>query len=218
VKLCALYIFTSYGIPILSEFYQSAEEVINEGLISAFISAVQDFGREMAYNTRSEIETIDFKELTLHLKKMDQATLALVTRDDTDDFNEQSMKPNKVLNKIGMTFLHEYGEVIQNWKGDIGKFEGLKEKVRKIIQKEFNIDSSKYITPSKALTTLGLVKIPKEIKPTALAITALKNATAEMIANESEQTLKKTEQDLEELVKLGYIGVKDIDGVEYFFY
>jgi len=67
------------------------------------------------------------------------------------------------------------------------------------------------------MTTEKIFILPTHVQSTALALLALESATVKEIAEESKNSLQKTEENIIILQQNGYIGKKEEDGIiEYF--
>ncbi|MHA1946047.1 MAG: hypothetical protein ACXAC6_13565 [Candidatus Hodarchaeales archaeon] len=204
----AVYVISMDGRPIVSEKFQSAKNIPDDTLLAGLLTAVQGVAAEITKKDDAEINSIMIDNLSYHFKSFGQYQIVLVT-----DLHES---PENILQKIGLRFMKEYGEILLNGSFDQKKYRPFINSINEIVKEELITDDAKMINPTKKFSSGELYQLPEELQPTALAMISLKEGNAEQIAEESGKNLKETEEYLEKLQQIGLIGKKMSDVPLYF--
>lgn len=206
--LYAVYVITIDGREIISEIYQAPENIPNQAILSGLLTAFQYMSEDLTQQ-KGAAEKLNLSGLIYHLRNYGDFMVVIVTNADN--------APAKILDNIGWRFLQDYGEELDQWKGNQTIFEDFRDIIHNIVHKY--IDSSRTVDPNKKLDTATIFTLPKEIQSTALAIATLEKATISEVAEEIQGDPSKVEENLLILHKDGYIGkrVRDKDGEQYFF-
>ena len=200
----AVYIIKKDGVTILSEHFQSAEELPNQLLLGGLLGAIQSFSIE---TLGEEMKTIESEGLAYHIRSFGLYLIALIT-----DLNKE---PDNLIQELGLRFMRMYGEQILENEARIDKFYPFKNIIREVLGQTY--DETASIKPSKILNTKEVFELPSELKPVALAVLTLGEATLEDISKEAELSLTDTEALVLQLQHKGYLGKKEQkDKVLYF--
>ena len=206
----AIYIIKNDGKPILCERFHSNYDMPNDMLLSGLFIALNGFSRDIL---NRDINTIILEDLCYHIHSFAYCTIVLVT-----DLN--CVKKNSLLEEVGYRFIKSYGEKILEKDFRTEKFIPFKKIINEIIKAEdLSFDESNSINPSKLLGTAEIFELPYDLKPVALAILALGEATLNQIADECDHNnnVLELEPKVAKLQKLGYIGSITKDRVQHFF-
>lgn len=192
----AVYIIKKDGVTILSERFQSAEELPNQMLLGGLLGAIQTFSLE---TLGEEMKTIESEGLAYHIRSFGLYLIALIT-----DLNKE---PDDIIQELGLRFMRMYGEQILENGSRVDKFYPFKDIIREVLGKTY--DETASIKPSKVLNTKEVFELPSELKPVALAILTLGEGTLEEISKETELSLEDTKLLVQLLQKKGYLGKKE---------
>ncbi|MHA2504063.1 MAG: hypothetical protein ACXAE3_14480 [Candidatus Kariarchaeaceae archaeon] len=208
MKLYACYLIGADGRPLIWQVFQSPDHLPEGGLLAPLLTSIQGVSMDLVKQEGSA-EKMVLAGITYHMQWMDTFFVVLVT--DTEE------KPNKVLNQVGRQFLQKYHDKIVMWNGDVNTFKDFVSPLLTILEKNFEMDTSQSIIPTKQLDTISLFNLEKDLKETALAIFSLTSATPEEVAKESGEPLDNVKVNLEKLKEMGYVGFKVIDSRPTFF-
>ncbi len=208
MKVYAVYIITNDGRPMISKIYQSPDGIPDDTLLSGLLTSIQMVSSELSNQTHAA-EKFKMKGVTYHMKNFGLFHIALVTADED--------VPGRIMNKIGWQFIQEFGENIPEWDGRMNDFMGFSDNLDGIISTSSIIDISGSIEPSKKLDPVNLLKLAKELKGTAKSLLFLQRAPVIEIANHSETGEKLTQDNLNAMMKMGYIGYFTEGDVKIYF-
>jgi hypothetical protein len=200
----AVYIIKKDGITLLSEHFQSEDELPNDLLLGGLLGAIQIFTKE---TLGEEMKTIQVEGLAYHIRSFGFYTIALVT-----DLNKE---PDSLIQELGLRFMGMYGEEMLDNSSRVDKFFPFKEIIKEIIGKTFDEDG--LIKPSKMLSTKEIFELPTELKPIAFAMITLGEGTISEIAQECNLELTEVKKSVTKLQNDGYLGKKKKDNQEVFF-
>ena len=192
----AVYIIKKDGVTILSEHFQSEEELPNNLLLGGLLGAIQTFSKE---TLGDEMKTIESEGLAYHIRSFGFYLIALIT-----DLNKE---PDSLIQELGLRFMRMYGEDLLDNSARVDKFYPFKNIIREILGKSY--DETNSIKPSKVLNTKEIFELSSELKPVALALISLGEGTINEIAKESDLDITEAEDRLIILQKKGYIGKKE---------
>ncbi|MHA2092620.1 MAG: hypothetical protein ACW98K_17375 [Candidatus Kariarchaeaceae archaeon] len=204
--LYAVYVITNDGREILSEIFQSPENVPNQSILSGLLSAFQSMSDEITKKEGSA-EKLSLSGLIYHIRNYGDFMVVIVTDADS--------APAKILDSIGWRFMRQFGEELDRWTGNQTMFEGFRGTISEIVSK--HIDEMRAVDPNKRLDTTAIFELPKELQSTALVIASLEKATSQEIADEVSHDVETVEKYLDLLHMEGYIGVRDEDGKTLYF-
>lgn len=194
-----IYVITDDGRTILSENFQSSEEVPDDLLFGGMLTAFRNFTTEMT-KTRSGLRSIDIGGLSYHIRSFGLFYVVLVTN--------LTKFPTNMLQMLGLRFMNEYGDILLDWNSNVGVFMPFKATILEIIGKETAVDESRFINPTKKLTPGEIFVLPHSLQPTALALVQLEEGFTKDFAEISGLTIKSTKKDLIALQKMGFVGRK----------
>ncbi len=121
-----VYLLTKGGIMISHETRRLKPEV-DEDVISGMLVAIQDFVRTSFKDEANvDLKTVEFGDKKIFLQRGNHLILAAVIRGKAGKYIQDRMK--YVLNEIE----RKYQKVLENWEGDVEKFRGVREILRKI--------------------------------------------------------------------------------------
>ncbi len=121
-----VFLLSKSGIMISHETRRLKPEV-DEDVLSGMLVAIQEFVRE-SFKDEGEIELkkIEFGDKKIFLHRGKYLILAAVMRGELDSFVEHRLKTT--LEEIEK----KYADILPNWKGDVEKFRGVRDMLRKI--------------------------------------------------------------------------------------
>jgi hypothetical protein len=125
------------GLCVLDRKYGEAD--MDPNLISGFLTALIQFGRELSDGNR--VHVIDFGAFDICLSLKDNIIVA-ATVDKVDDGNAAMA----VLGEVNSSFSKQYGGMIQEWDGNLGPFESFYKKLDEIT-KEGRASETKIVVP-----------------------------------------------------------------------
>ncbi len=136
--LQAVYILIAdSGLCVLDRKYGTAD--VDPNLISGFLSALIQFGRELSNGNR--VHTIDFGQFDICLSLKDNV-IVTATVDKTDDTNAAMA----VLSDVNHEFVTTYRDVLVDWDGNLEPFEKFAKKLDEIT-KEGHASEKRIIVP-----------------------------------------------------------------------
>jgi hypothetical protein len=125
------------GLCVLDRKYGEAD--MDPNLISGFLTALIQFGRELSDGNR--VHVIDFGAFDICLSLKDNIIVA-ATVDKVDDGNAAMA----VLGEVNNAFSDKYGGMIQEWDGNLEPFESFHLKLDEIT-KEGHASETKIVVP-----------------------------------------------------------------------
>ncbi len=125
------------GLCVLDRKYGEAD--MDPNLISGFLTALIQFGRELSDGNR--VHVIDFGAFDICLSMKDNVIVA-ATVDKVDDGNAAMA----VLGEVNSKFSHKYGNMLSEWDGNLEPFESFYSKVDEIT-KEGRASETKIVVP-----------------------------------------------------------------------
>ena len=121
-----VFLLSKSGLMISHETRRLKPEV-DEDVISSMLVAIQDFVRTSFKDEGDvELKTIEFGDKKIFLQRGKYLILAAIMRGDIDSFVEYRMK--ETLEEIEK----EYASILKDWKGDVEKFRGVRDILKKI--------------------------------------------------------------------------------------
>lgn len=196
----AVYVIAEDGRTILSENFQSTEDVPDEILLGGLLTALQYVAIEMTKD-KSEMKSIKIEGLSYHIRSFGLIRIVLVT--------DVPKTPEEIMQTLGLRFINEYGDVLMQTDFNLEIFDPFKQTIQEIVKKFFGYDESISIIPSKRLNTGEIFSLPHYLQSTALALVSLEEGTIKDIAKESGEKLKVTKKNLATLKEKGFIGTKE---------
>ncbi len=207
----ALYIIDEGGRPLISQYFQSSDDIPNEVLFGALFTAFKDLAADVTAQKSWEMKSIGIERLFYHTKSFGPFNVVIVT-------NTQK-GPENLLQTIGLRFMKEYHtEILQDFLVDFRLFDPFKETIQEIVQEENLVDESGQLKPTKRFSVGNIFDLPSDLQTTALALITIEEGTLEEISKESGESKDRTEESLNSLQKMGYIGRKAKNGKQVFFY
>ena len=115
------------GLYVYEETFQDVE--FDALLVSGFIEAIKSFGKEVInINTGNQILNIEYEGLNIYLVEVSCFNFILI----------MGMKPSNefllAIDNLVEEIDYRYGHSIENFYGDISKFEGIKELIEKYLE------------------------------------------------------------------------------------
>jgi hypothetical protein len=207
----ALYIIDESGRPLVSQYFQSSKEIPNEVLFSALFTAFKDLVSDVTKQKSWEMKSIGIERLFYHTKSFGQFYVIIVT-------NTQK-GPENLLQTIGLRFMKEHHkELAVDFLVDLEIFNSFKKIIQEIVQEENLVDESGQLIPTKRFSVGGIFDLSTDLQATALALITLEEGTLEEISKESGNNSLQTEEALNSLQKMGFIGSKTKEGKRIYFY
>ena len=201
----AVYIIKSDGRPIVSEYFQSEDDLPSETLLAGLVTALKGFSSEVLQN---EMNAIEVEGLAYHIRSFGFYNVVLVTN--------LKREPQEIIQDVGFRFMKQYGDDMLDKSIRADKYLPFKQIIKEIVGYH-SVDESSSIKPSKLLSPGEIFDLPVELLQVAIALLAIKEGTAEEIAVESDERINNLSDKLEKLRKLGYIGVKNKENKKIFF-
>ncbi|MHA1976787.1 MAG: hypothetical protein ACW98I_07820 [Candidatus Hodarchaeales archaeon] len=207
----ACYIIDDAGRPLLSQYFQSSDDIPNEVLFGALFTAFKDLAADVTVQKSWEMKSIGIERIFYHTKSFGPFNVVIVT-------NTQN-GPENLLQTIGLRFMNTHAkELVRDFLVDLRVFEPFKEIVQEIVQGENLIDESSQLKPTKRFSVAGIFDLSSDLQATALALITLEEGTLEELSKESGESLAETENSLRTLQKMGFIGRKAREGKQIYFY
>ncbi len=125
------------GLCVLDRKYGEAD--MDPNLISGFLTALIQFGRELSDGNR--VHVIDFGAFDICLSLKNNVIVA-ATVDKVDDGNAAMA----VLGEVNTTFFEAYGHMLAEWDGNLEPFESFNAKLDEIT-KEGRASETKIVVP-----------------------------------------------------------------------
>lgn len=200
----AVYIIKDGGITILSETFLSNVDIPSSLLVGGLLGAMQSLSKDAL---GSEMRSIKTDGIAYHIRSFGSFQIALIT--------DYSIKPDNIIQEIGFRFIKSYGEDLLGRSTRVDIFEPFKNVLREILSNY--IDNSKSINPSKVLNTSNVFNLPADLKPIALSLLALGEATINDIANDCELDVIDALEKIYQLQQGGFVGQKLIDNQKIYF-
>ncbi len=121
-----VYLLSKSGILISHETRRLKPEV-DEDVLSSMLVAIQDFVRESFKDEGNvELKTVEFGDKKIFIERGKYLILAAVMRGEVDKYVK--FRVSEVLKEIEK----KYQDILPTWKGDVEKFRGVREILRKI--------------------------------------------------------------------------------------
>jgi len=134
----AVYILVAdSGLCVLDRKYGEAD--MDPNLISGFLTALIQFGRELSDGNR--VHVIDFGVFDICLSLKDNIIVA-ATVDKVDDGNAAMA----ILSEVNQAFSSDYGSMLVDWDGNLEPFDGFHQKLDDIT-KNGHASESKIVIP-----------------------------------------------------------------------
>ena len=200
----AVYIIKRDGVTILSEQFQSAEDLPNDFLLGGLLGAIQTFSKE---TLGEEMKTIESEGLAYHIRSFGLYLIALIT-----DLNKE---PENLIQELGLRFMKMYGEELLDNSPRVDLYYPFKEVIREILGKSF--DETGSIKPSRILNTKAIFELSSDLKPVALALISMGEGTISDIAKESDLDQEIVKNSIVELQDQGFIGTKSKNNETFYF-
>ncbi|PWI46767.1 hypothetical protein CEE45_15170 [Candidatus Heimdallarchaeota archaeon B3_Heim] len=207
----AIYIIDEGGRPLVSQYFQSSDDIPNEVLFGALFTAFKDLAADVTTQKSWEMKSIGIERLFYHTKSFGPFNVVIVTN--------TPKSPENLLQTIGLRFMKEHHkELVIDFLVDLRIFDSFKEIIQNIVKEENLVDESGQLKPTKRFSVGGIFDLSSELQSTALALIALEEGTLEAISEESGNSQLETVNSLNILQKMGYIGRKKKEGKQIFFY
>ncbi len=121
-----VYLLSKSGILISHETRRLKPEV-DEDVLSSMLVAIQDFVRESFKDEGNiELKTVEFGDKKIFIERGQYLILAAVMRGEVDKYVKYRI--SEVLKEIE----RKYQDILPTWKGNVEKFRGVREIIRKI--------------------------------------------------------------------------------------
>ncbi|MFV2014872.1 MAG: hypothetical protein ACC656_05570, partial [Candidatus Heimdallarchaeota archaeon] len=183
--LYAVYLITNDGREMMSEIFQSPNNIPNNAILSALLTAFQAMSEDLTKKPGSA-EQLNLRGLNYHIQFFGNFQVVLVTDGDS--------RPSKVLSTLGWRFFKHYAEVLSTWTGNQTLFEDFRNDIHEVVMKHLDVDMTSSLDPTKILDTATIFDMDPNLRPTALAILTLEKATVPEILDEvniGEEVLKE---------------------------
>ena len=123
----AVYIIKKDGITLLSEHFQSKEDLPNDLLLGGLLGAIQTFTAE---TLGDEMQTLLVEGLASHFRAFGVFTVALVT--------DLPKEPRDLIQELRLRIMRMYGEDLLSGSSRVHKFYPFKDTIKEIIGKSFD--------------------------------------------------------------------------------
>lgn len=199
----AVFVLTENGRVILSEQFQSIEGVPDDLLMGGVLTAISSMnaGTTERY---ADINSVEVEGLSYHIRSFGLIRIVLVT--------STPRSPEEIIQIVGFRFINEYSDVLMRTDYTMNVFDTFKKTIREIVPETVISDESKTVEPTIKLGTGEIFGLPLRLQKTALAMVSLRTGTLQEIVHESGNSISDIEQDLDTLQKMGFVGIKQING------
>ena len=201
----AVYIIKSDGRPIISEYFQSEEDLPSEMLLAGLVTALKGFSSEVLQN---EMSAIEVEGVAYHIRSFGFYNVVLVTN--------LKKEPGDIIQEVGFRFMKQYGEDMLDKNIRVDKYAPFKKTIKDIIGIH-SADESSSIKPAKLLSPQEIFGLPVELQPVAIAVLSIKEGTVDEIASETDKKIDNLGIKLEKLQNLGFVGTKTKNNQKVFF-
>ena len=192
----AIILIKSNGTPILTEYFQSPDEIPNSELLGRMIIAIKGFTNEVL---KEEMKTVVMENLAYNVKNFGLFSVIVVTGlDDT---------PFDIINEIGFRFVSKFGEDLLDKNIRVDKFQPFKKIISEVINHTSH-DESGSLRPSKTFNTIDIYNLPADLQEIAMVMISLTEGSLTDISKELTINKEELQSKLDRLQKLGYIGKK----------
>ncbi|TFF92295.1 hypothetical protein EU545_01375 [Candidatus Thorarchaeota archaeon] len=190
------------GLCVLDRKY--GEATMDPNLISGFLTALIQFGRELSSGNR--VHVIDFGAFDICLSLRDDVIVA-GSVDKTDDTNAAMA----ILADVNNAFVREYGEDLKDWDGNLERFELFVEKIDEIT-KNGKASEKKILVPVlKGRVSPMLVRLGQLEQATFdVAEMCTGKLTARAIADQIGKHLRDVQKALHDLEDMQMLEWKEI--------
>ena len=192
----AIILIKNNGTPILTQYFQSEEDMPDISSLGRLLHIVKGFTNEILHE---DMKTIKLESLAYHIKYFGLFSIVAITN--------VSDRPSKIIWNIGFRFMKDFGEDLVEKDVRIDKFVPFKETISNII-KSTSFDESCSIKPSKVFSTSDMFDLPVDLQKIALTMIFLGEASLKDILKEVKLDEKEIAPKLNQLLKLGYLGKK----------
>ena len=121
-----VYLLSKAGI-LISHETRRLKPGVDEDVISSMLVAIQDFVRESFKDeSKVELKTVEFGDKKIFIERGKYLILAAVMRGEVDRYVQYRV--SEVLKEIEK----RYADILPTWKGNVEKFRGVREILRKI--------------------------------------------------------------------------------------
>ncbi|MBY9010479.1 MAG: hypothetical protein KGD74_11495 [Candidatus Lokiarchaeota archaeon] len=163
-----VYLISNFtGICLIHRKYGTIE--FNQDLVSGFLTALKDFSVEFSKGS-GELKIIDMQIFYL-LLVFKEGILCTAAADKNDD----SKITHKILSDIIDKFLERYGNLIENWSGDVRMFKGFENVMDEMLKNGhiaeiqikipiLKIYEKDFVKSQKQLTKKGLVLSEEDLR------------------------------------------------------
>lgn len=163
-----VYLISNFtGICLIHRKYGTIE--FNQDLVSGFLTALKDFSVEFSKGS-GELKIIDMQIFYL-LLVFKEGILCTAAADKNDD----SKITHKTLSDIIDIFLERYGNLIENWSGDVRMFKGFEDVMDEMLKNGhvaeiqikipiLKIYEKDFVKSRKQLTNKGLVLSEEDLR------------------------------------------------------
>lgn len=201
----AVYIIKNDGRPILSEYFQSEDELPSDVLLGGLVTALKGFTTEVLQH---DMNTIEVEGVAYHIRSFGFYNVVLVTN--------LKKEPDDIIQEVGLQFMKQYGEDMLDKSIRVDKFYPFKKIIKDIVGVH-SFDESNSIKPAKMLNTEEIFNLPNELQQVALTMLSIRDGNLEEIKEECDNKIIQLESKLEKLKTLGYLGTKSVNNETRFF-
>ncbi len=190
------------GLCVLDRKYGEAD--IDPNLISGFLTALIQFGRELSSGNR--VHVIDFGAFDICLSLKDNVIVAGII-DKIDDTNTAMA----ILADVNNAFVKKYAEILQDWDGNLEPFEEFRRTIDEIT-KDGKASEKKVLVPVlKGKVSPMLVRLGQMDQETYDVAKMCKgNLTARAIADQLGMHLKDVQKALHTLEDMKILQWKEL--------
>ncbi len=122
-EIKSLYIIYEDGTPIY--FYVANNMILDPTLVSGALTGISTLIKEIT-QTGTGVKKIDYGDGEIILEKGKKITIAAFTSSPTQEMRNR-------ITKFIKTFEESYGDVLENWDGNLSKFKNLEEKIKNML-------------------------------------------------------------------------------------
>ena len=204
----AVFVISSDGRIIISENFHSLEGIPDDIILRGVTTAIQDFTSEKAKQD-TEISSIDFKDLSYHVRSFGFFRIILVT--------DIPKNPEEIMQILGFRFINEYGNVLMQTDYNLSLFNQFKDTIEEVFPEERIVNKDKFIKPTLKMGVGEIFNLPTHLQKTALSLLSLQQSSIEEIIQDSGDSHADTERNLLSLQNMGFVGCKQVNGKTIYF-
>ncbi|MFX0152305.1 MAG: hypothetical protein ACFFAJ_16070 [Candidatus Hodarchaeota archaeon] len=147
----AVFLIDEQGKTILSEKFQSAENIPDEVFLGGLTTSVQTATKEMI-KSDAEMKSIELEGYSCQIRSFGLIRIIVVTNTPKN--------PQELIQILSFRFIKEFGEMLLSVDLESNIFDFFKAIIYEVLSERVILDDSKSIKPSLKLNTGGIFNLP----------------------------------------------------------